>query len=77
MRVIKVIDVPRFEIIDATKAFSTPSAKLLMNGRLRVDEPGHAHIPTIEHIEHRVGQFRTLRALALVNLLIGLATATD
>jgi hypothetical protein len=59
MRVIEVIHVPRFEIIDGTKAFSTPSAKLLTTGRLRFDWPGHAHTPTIEHVVDHPGFGRT------------------
>src|SRR4051794_17796488 len=43
MRVAKVFDAPWFKIIDATGAYTTPSAKVLMNRRFRLDYLGHAH----------------------------------
>jgi hypothetical protein len=42
--VLKVIDAPRFKIIDRTGAFSTASAKSLRNRRFRSNYVGHAQM---------------------------------
>jgi hypothetical protein len=41
--VIKEFDTPLIEIVDGTRAVSTPEAKLLRNRGILIDYLGHAH----------------------------------